>query len=455
MMKKKYLAFPFIALAFMLASCNPDDNGDVSENPFDTISDSNSLSRDKIVVISDLHLGNDLSYSENVKHLGRLEQFLHEVRSSSTIKELVIAGDMFDEWYIPTRTNTYGEGTQEDFIRKTVAANQIIFDVLNGIIQDKKIKLTYVPGNHDMGFLSENIDIALPGVNQARDEDKSAIGMYHPDGYPEIVIEHGNRYDFFNAMAPGANEADAPGAILPPGYFFARIAANSFTDPTTKEASTKVPAVTLNDTLSAEQCSKYIYYGLWKYVVENLIYVKDNFADAIIKTKVGNYTKTYAINDILPQNSGTNGSIQMNLYNDLFTQSNWNERLRYNNVEVMTDINQAILGSIETTFIDNQSYVQFFNNSQSDVRLVVFGHTHKPKLVSFTNPENKLCVYANSGTWEDQKTRNGIPAVDQDTMKMDFVVITPTKSDSKKLQVGLYKYRYGKHELKAKKEVDL
>lgn len=145
----------------------------------------------------------------------------------------------------------------------------------------------------------------------------------------------------------------------------------------------------------------------------------------------------------------------MNLYNDLFTQSNWNERLRYNNVEVMTDINQAILGSIETTFIDNQSYVQFFNNSQSDVRLVVFGHTHKPKLVSFTNPENKLCVYANSGTWEDQKTRNGIPAVDQDTMKMDFVVITPTKSDSKKLQVGLYKYRYGKHELKAKKEVDL
>jgi hypothetical protein len=43
-----------------------------------------------------------------------------------------------------------------------------------------------------------------------------------------------------------------------------------------------------------------------------VIYVKDNFNEPIIKTNIGNYTKTYAINDILPKNA-TDGSIQMNL----------------------------------------------------------------------------------------------------------------------------------------------
>jgi len=445
-----------VASVFTLISCNSDDKNVVSANPFDAISESRNTGRDKIVVISDVHLGNDLAYSENVKHLKRLEEFLNEVRRSATVKELVIGGDMFDEWYIPTRTDTYGNGTQADFIRKTVAANQGVFDVLNGIIKDGKIKLTYVPGNHDMGFSSESVDVAMPGVNQARDAgNKSAVGTYHPDGYPQIAIEHGHRYDFFSAMTPNANDADAPGAILPPGYFFARIAANSFTDPTTVEAATKVPTVTLKDAGNAEQYSKYIYYTLWKQVMEGVIYVKDNFSDPIIKTNVGHYTKTYAINDILPKNSATDGSIQMNLYNGLFTQTNWNTREKYNNVVVMTDINKAIVGSLKTEFIDDQADVQYFKNPLSTVRIVVFGHTHKPMIKSYTNLDGDSCIYANSGTWEDQKTRDKNAVIEQDTLKMNFVMIAPAKSDSKRLQVALYQYRYGKHMLVGKKEIEL
>lgn len=453
-MKKTGFILLLVASAFTLASCSSDDEV-VSANPFDTLSESNN-DRDKIVVISDLHLGNDLSYSENVKHLKRLEQFLNEVRSSSTIKELAIAGDMFDEWYIPTRTDTYGSGSQADFIRKTVAANQAVFDVLNGIIKDGKIKLTYIPGNHDMGFSSENVNIAMPGVNQARDAgDKSAVGTYYPDGYSQIAIEHSHRYDFFSAITPNANEADAPGGILPPGYFFARIAANSFTDPTTAELATKVPVVTLKDADNAEQYSKYIYYSLWKKVMEEVIYVKDNFDDPIIKTNVGHYTKTYSINDVLPHNSATDGSIQMNLYNDLFTQANWDAREKYNNVPIMTNINQAIVGSLKTEFIHNQADVQYFQNPNSNVRIVVFGHTHNPMIKSYTNLNGEACVYANSGTWEDQKTRDKSAIIEQDTLKMHFVMIAPVKSNKKKLQVALYQYRYGKHLLVGNKEVDL
>src|SRR5574344_1915955 len=279
---KKINFLLLVALTFTLASCNSDDK-ELSNNPIDSISESSNNERDKIVVISDLHLGNDLAYSENVKHLARLEEFLNDVRSSATVKELVIGGDMFDDWYIPTRTDTYGGGSQADFIRKTVTANQGVFDAFNGIIKDGKIKLTYIPGNHDMGFLPENVNIALPGVNQARDKgDKYGVGTYYPEDYPQIAIEHGHRYDFFCAITPGANESEAPGAFLPPGYFFARIAANSFTNPTTKEAATKVPDVKLNHPGDSEQKSKHIYYKLWKNVIENLIYVKDSFSEPII-----------------------------------------------------------------------------------------------------------------------------------------------------------------------------
>lgn len=448
MMKKKYFLILLLVSPLFFISCNGNDDPDLA-NPFDHSSESLDEERDKIVVISDLHLGNDLIYSENVKHLPRLEQFLKEVRDSKTIKELVIAGDMLDEWYIPTRVDTYGGGTQADFVKKSVAANKGVFDLLNAIIEEGKVKVTYVPGNHDMGFLPEHIDMAMPGVNQARDEgEKYPVGTYYPDGFPQIAIEHGHRYDFFNAIAPEANESEAPGAITPPGYFFARIAANSFTNPTTEEAATKVPAVILIDSTNAEQYSKNVYYSLWKRVLEETIYVNDSFSEPIITTKVGKFTKNYAVNDILPQNSPTDGSIQMKLYNGLFTQANWNARQEYNNVAVLNEINESILGSLNTSFLDDQGETQYFKNPDSNVRLVVFGHTHVPMIKASTNLKKESCLYVNSGTWEDQKTRDKKAGIDQDALKMDFVVIDPLGSEKKSLLVKLCQYKYGEHTLK-------
>jgi hypothetical protein len=74
---------------------------------------------------------------------------------------------------------------------------------------------------------------------------------------------------------------------------------------------------------------------------------------------------------------------------------------------------------------------------------------------SFTNLNGKPCIYANSGTWEDKKSRDKNNVIDQDTTTMDFVIISPVKSNKKKLQVGLYQYRYGKHLMANKKEIDL
>lgn len=444
-MKKISLLVLVSSFCITICSCQKSPQTEVLITPFDTISVSHNNVRDKIVVISDLHLGNDLSYSETVSHLPRLEQFLNEIRHSSTVKELVIAGDMFDEWYIPTRIDAYGTGTQADFIKKTVAANKQVFDVLNGIIQDGNVKLTYVPGNHDMCFTPENINLALPGVNQARDaSDKTGIGTYNPTGYPEIAIEHSHRYDFYNCLTPNANESEAPGSILPPGYFFARIAANSFTNPTTPANATKIHEV-VQYYSSYEQFLKYTYYNTWKTALSYVIYVNDNFSEQIIKTNVGKFVKTYAINDIVPQNDPNTRYIDIKLYNDLFTQTNWDNRLKYNNVPVMLDIHTSISSGLDPTYIDNQARIQYFLNPLSNSRIVIFGHTHKPLISKYKNLSGKDCIYANSGTWEDKKTRNKSEVIDQDAEKMDFIVISPVMSNSKKLQVSLSQYIHGKH----------
>ncbi|HOV93735.1 MAG TPA: metallophosphoesterase, partial [Spirochaetales bacterium] len=103
--------------------------------------------------------------------------------------------------------------------------NQAVFDELNALMA-KGIKLTYEPGNHDMTLEGDILDRALPGINQAR--DVNGLGKCVTGIRDEIVIEHGHRYDVFSAPDSVSNKeitGDAP-SILPPGYFYARIAAS-------------------------------------------------------------------------------------------------------------------------------------------------------------------------------------------------------------------------------------
>ena len=57
--------------------------------------------RTQLVVISDLHMGADMAYSEFNNNRTPLVNFLGQVRESPTVKELVIAGDLLDEWFVP------------------------------------------------------------------------------------------------------------------------------------------------------------------------------------------------------------------------------------------------------------------------------------------------------------------------------------------------------------------
>lgn len=457
-MKKRDLGMLFLVLSMsaatvFLASCNNDDGGKTSSNPFDVAAENTgNLVRDKIVVISDIHLGGDTTYSECVKHLPRLKQFLTEVRESKTVKELVIAGDMLDEWYVPSRKDTYEGGTQKDFVRKIAKENKIVVDELNLIIKDKNIKVTYVPGNHDLLISEENVDDILPGVNQVRDASKPGIGTYHPDGYPQIAIEHSHRYDFFCSPDPYSNQDIAPGSIIPPGYFFARIAVNSVTNYPVVDKS--LPREVKLNSSDSEQVNNYNYYRLWKAVLTDVIPVKDDYDEDIIVTNIEKYTQTFAINDVLPYNT-SGGKIDMTLFSGSCNELTWEKRQAYNNVPVMTKAADAIPGALKSAFTDEQANQQYFQNKNSNVRIVIFGHTHVPTLLSYTSADKGDCVYANSGTWIDQKVKAGQLPVDQDVKNMNFVVVEPQANDKSMIKVELFNYHNGKHISEASRSIKL
>jgi UDP-2,3-diacylglucosamine pyrophosphatase LpxH len=378
-------------------------------------------------VISDLHLGADLQYAECKVNLGPLQKLLKQLKAAPNVKELVIAGDLLDEWFVPATVNTYQGKDQADFVRRIATANKGVFDAMNSIIQEGKILVTYVPGNHDLTIAEASVDLILPGINQARDQ-KLGLGTYSPVDYPKIAIEHSHRYNFFCAPDPISNQVIAPGTILPPGYFFTRIGALYVTQGRLSVGE-KLPVVTQNISGGESQDLLFRYWKTWEMAVK-LFPIKNKFNEKIILTNVDGFKGSYSVNDLAPYQSAPGGVIDVNLYNGI--QDNWEARQTRNNVPIHITTAEAIDSVNSATYTDYLAKLQYFLNPNSDKRIVVFGHTHDPKIGAPKNIDNNKCIYANSGTWIDHNPGK---------TTMNFVVITPQSVDvSSQTLVKLYNF---------------
>ncbi len=378
--------------------------------------------RSVIVVISDMHLGMDDRYAEIQKNRAPLVDFLQKLRRTPNIKELVIAGDLIDEWFIPADTDTYAGKSQKEFVQAVAVNNKDVVDAFNSIITDGKIKVTYVPGNHDLLVDSESIQFIFPGMNEER--DVRGLGTYSPDGHPEIAIEHGHRYNLFCAPDPISNRSVAPGSILPPGYFFTRIATLSVVEG--KPEPRKIRPVVTPNSLGESQNLEFLYWKVWDALMTALP-IKEAFEEKVIKTNIDGFTEIYALRDLMPCQTEEGGVIEVNLFKGI--QDTWDERQTLNRVAVKIPVREALVKSASAAGTDEQAVVQYFRNPASDKRIVIFGHTHEARMISSKTHDGKSAVYANSGTWID---KNATPT-------MTFVVVTPKGSTR---HIGLYHYSH-------------
>ena len=380
------------------------------------ISDLND-GRSLILIISDLHLGADDSYTETKHNRDALVNFLKQVQYSPEVKELVIAGDLIDEWFVPMHVDTFNGKSQRDFVKVVAENNKSIFDAFNEIITDGNIEVTYVPGNHDILIDSGDIQSILPGIYEAR--DVKGLGAYVPLDLPELIIEHGHRYNFFCAPDFSNRPITQSESILPPGYFFTRMATSSVIEGR-PENHVNLPVVRKNE-LGAEQLGYFLYWNVWKDLI-TAFPVKEGIEKKVINTGLDGLTDFYSINDFLPNQDPETGYINVKLHNGIIEK--WDERQYNNLVPIKIPLEEAILKAALASHLDDQSRIQFFENPDSDKKIVIFGHTHEARVITTKNKEGKKQVYVNSGTW-----------IDKNKCTKTFVVVSPPNNEETKTAV--------------------
>lgn len=379
--------------------------------------------RTQIHIISDTHLGVSDAFAETQANRQPLVDYLNQIRISPNVKELVIAGDLLDGWFVPM--DYILPATQDAFFDAVAANNPTVVAAINAIIQEGIIKVTYVPGNHDLLMTEADVARIFPGINQDRDSVQG-LGSYVTGANSEIAIEHGHKYNFFCAPDTISNRdiTNNGTSVLPPGYFFTRIATTSAMEGQPKTTNI-FPDLTV-DKKNRSQLDLYLYAQVWKGMMTALP-VTESFAEPAIKTNIDGYTQTYAINDLLPYQNA-DGTIGVNLFKDC--QNTWDARQTANGVPVKISASEAIAQANSNPFTDQQAQTQIFNTDPTK-RIVVFGHTHVARIAEMTNGNGDKTIYANSGTWIDSDPGNPT---------MTFVVITPQKSDSAVETVNLYQY---------------
>ncbi len=184
------------------------------------------MKKNRLIVLSDIHIGSNhkTNWYQRSVHEPVLLTILDYVRSKSdTIDELIISGDLFDQW-------TYPADTEPPSFSEIVKANPNIFgDIISGGTNPGAIpetlsaldgKITYINGNHDMSVTAEDIKLLTKGDFHINAVDEL---IYEPAlGRGKIVCTHGHVFSLFNAP-DSANPPDEWGSI-PLGYFMARLA---------------------------------------------------------------------------------------------------------------------------------------------------------------------------------------------------------------------------------------
>jgi UDP-2,3-diacylglucosamine pyrophosphatase LpxH len=423
MVKKNLSIFAVLTgmMISLLAACEKED-----PEVLDAFNN-DSESRNLIVVISDLHLGADVSYAEINANLDTLRDFLEQIRVSRSVKELVIAGDLLDEWFVPASIDTYDGKDQSDFVNRIAVTNNRVIDKFNQIIQEGNILITYIPGNHDMTITEENVDRIFPGINQAR--DAQGLGTYSPAGCPKVAIEHGHRYNFVCSPDPVSNQDIAPGTILPPGYFFTRLAAQHVAQNCTQSTDVIHP-LTPNSAGDASQAMLFQYWGIWYWWL-NMFPIENYFNEKLVVTNLDGFSEAISVNDLLPYQATPGGEIKVKLFSGI--QDTWISRCQRNNVPVSIPVGDAFNYAASATGTDTMAVIQYFSNPASYKRLVVFGHSHSAKIEAYENYRGEKAIYANSGTWIDHNL-NG-------SSTMNFVIITlQSKNDNSQTYVTLYNF---------------
>lgn len=382
--------------------------------------------RDKIIVLSDLHTGFEDAYAEILENRSYLIEFMQRIAVTADVREVVLNGDILDEWFLPL---SFVEIDRGDFYRKNIENNQDLITVFMEVM-DAGINLVYVVGNHDMSVNIQYIEEAIPGMKVC--SQHLGVGLYRTGDRNEIVIEHGHRYDVFSApdTITNAHLTNGP-TMFPPGYFYARFAADWVLKGKPSYKADLPVIETVPDRVNdPDQFGGYAYYRTMATVFKNIT-PTDGFGDKLLDMRIDGYNDTYSIQDLYPVRN-EQGEISAPVLFPNY-QRTWEERQKANGVNVYSSFAAASLGALDSKYFESQARAQFeVDNAQSDTSVVLFGHTHVPLFYDYGNNH----YYVNTGTWIDHNSN--YKEKDGSLLSRTFAVVTTGPSST---AVDIYQYQ--------------
>ncbi|MCP4146606.1 MAG: hypothetical protein GY757_02550 [bacterium] len=383
-----------------------------------------SAKRTKRIFISDLHMGDKRSNAPG-EGLHRyvwlyeprttmLANFLQSVYNSDDVKEVIILGDLFDQWVFPTN---FTPPSYSDIANAPLNVN--IVKALKDIAGHDEMKLYYVPGNHDMLISKKELSEIIPNIeltffNDKNDWPKKGEGVYRGDA---IAAEHGNMYTLF--CAP--DTWDFKGGILPVGFFISRVVAS-------KKALYGKGTDTIDiieKFIKAFFKEKYLAKDVFEAIAEDA-----KLKSPEIITDLDNKPSPMTVDQV------------GNSYKNSFEE--WGKHTPTG----LSSISGVIC---EATGLAEDACKEYFRKDET--KIVVMGHTHKWKLDGYIGesyvPDSPFefipCshIYANSGTWINSH-------------KMATYVETEIDRDEKRHYVRVFKYTENNEKKKLKERyIDL
>ena len=336
--------------------------------------------RNCMVCISDLHMGEaravDGHYCWFSENAAALENLLDSVLASSSVRQLVILGDLFDEWIVPYRMqpfdNAGGIFSSEDYFRSVANSpvNAPIVDRLKAIAASGTIQLIYVPGNHDMLLTQPVLEEIIPGVIWKG--KTGGVGDFSP--VDEIIAEHGHRFDLFNCPQPLVN----PGHILPPGYFISRLQAEGLWETGGGKAGNLKSSAGSLEFLIA-------WTSAYAYVVADYSMKVHPDSVNILMGGIDAYSTPFSFNGARDMYAASIETV-------------WNATQAQNGVPVPLPVIAGLLdGGIDLYPAVSVEYLSA--GTPRKFRMAVLGHTHRPELDVYPPGKDYSGIYANTGSW--------------------------------------------------------
>lgn len=390
--------------------------------------------RTKLIIVSDIHIGGPRAtangYNWFADNVTEFLKFLEDVSSSQQVKELIINGDLFDEWIMPMDVKPFEAPVTNntEFFQSVANAPTMkpIINKLNEIADAGDIKVVYIPGNHDMLMTESAMKTIFPNAIWKGHTDTNNIpkgsGYYSPvDG---VSIEHGHNYDFFNAP----DSLTQSGSLLPPGYFVSRMFATNMVGP---------PQIEEDLVFSA---GNIFFYAAWEIVLWKIFGTIEPNVPSII-TGIDGYTKSYTYNEA------------RDIYYDADIAGKWKERQELDGVYSPESEAAALLAGTGVFIwgdLEFAARAQYFIPERA--KIVIFGHTHMAMVREYNNYNNEILstpesrfrirkqlgptkkIYANTGTWVNKSlVSKGFPT-------RSYIVINTNTTDSQLMTVSLYQY---------------